>query len=135
MKKWISAHRKLLVLALAAVLLLATLGGLYLANKPASTAGSKHITLTVVDAQQKSTQFSIATDAEYLRGALEQEKLVAGEESAYGLFVKTVNGVTADDSKQQWWCFTLGGESLMTGVDTTPIADGNAFTATLTTGY
>ena len=135
MKKWISAHWKLLLLVTLAVILFVTLGGLYLASRPTATAGGKHITLTVVDAQQKNTQFAIATDAEFLRGALEQEKLIVGEESAYGLFVKTVSGITADDSKQEWWCFTKNGESLMTGVDTTPIYDGDAFTATLTTGY
>ena len=47
----------------------------------------------------------------------------------------TVNGVTVDDSKQQWWCFTQDGEMLMTGVDTTPIADGDHFEITLTEGY
>ena len=49
--------------------------------------------------------------------------------------MKTVNGITADESKQQWWCFARNGETLSTGVDATPIADGDAFTATLTTGY
>ena len=46
-----------------------------------------------------------------------------------------VNGIAADDSKQEWWCFTKGGEEMMTGVDTTPIADGDAFEITLTEGY
>ena len=76
-----------------------------------------------------------ATAVEYLRGALEQEALIAGEESDYGLFVKTVDGVTADDANQEWWCFTKGGEMLETGVDSTPIADGDTFEITLTQGY
>ena len=78
---------------------------------------------------------SITTEAEYLRGALEEEDLIAGEESQYGLFVKTVNGVTIDDAKHQWWCFTKDGGDLFTGVDTTPIADGDKFEITLKTGY
>ena len=82
-----------------------------------------------------SDEFHISTDAEFLRGALEEQKLIQGEESQYGLFVTTVNGVTADESQQQWWCFTKGGEALMTGVDSTPIANGDAFEITLTTGY
>jgi len=60
---------------------------------------------------------------------------VAGDESQYGLFVKTVAGVTIDESKQEWWNFTKGGEPLFTGVDTTPIADGDKFEITLTVGY
>ena len=66
---------------------------------------------------------------------MEQEKLIAGDESEYGLFVKTVDGRTADDAKQEWWCFTKGGETLMTGVDDTPIADKEKFEITLTVGW
>ena len=135
MKKWIVDNKKLLLLALALVVILAVLGGLYLANRPQIAAGAKQINVTVVDAQQKSEQFTITTDAPYLRGALEQQNLIAGDDTTNGLYVKTVNGITVDDSKQEWWCFTKGGEALMTGVDLTPIADGDTFTITLTTGY
>lgn len=135
MKKWLSENKKLVWLLVALVVLLTVVGGLYIANRPGAVNGTKKITVTVVDAQQQSQEFGINTDAAYLRGALEQENLIAGEDSSTGLFVKTVHGITADDSKQEWWCFTKNGESLMTGVDTTPIADGDAFTITLTTGW
>ena len=55
--------------------------------------------------------------------------------SDYGLYVVTVDGETADEAQQQWWCFTKGGEMLMTGVDDTMIADGDAYEITLTTGW
>ena len=103
-------------------------------GKTETQAGSKTITVDIVMYDGTTTK-TITTDAEYLRGALEQEKLVAGDESQYGLFVKTVNGYTVDDSKQEWWCFTKGGEALFTGVDDTPIADGDKFEITLTVGY
>ncbi|MBQ5987536.1 MAG: DUF4430 domain-containing protein, partial [Clostridia bacterium] len=80
-------------------------------------------------------EISIRTDAETLRGALEQESLIAGDEGEYGLFVKTVDGETADDAKQEWWCLTKGGEMWMNGVDTTEIADGDAYEFTLTVGW
>ena len=98
-------------------------------------AGTKTITVEIIVDGTPTVAKSITTDAEYLRGALEEEDLIAGEESQYGLFVKTVNGVTADDSKQQWWCFTKGGADLFTSVDATPIADGDTFEITLKTGY
>lgn len=97
--------------------------------------GTKTITVQIIVDGQDTVTKSITTDAAYLREALEEEKLIAGEESQYGLFVKTVNGVTVDDAKQQWWCFTKGGADLFTGVDTTPIANGDAFEITLKTGY
>ena len=66
---------------------------------------------------------------------LEPAGLIAGEETEYGLFVKTVDGYTVNDANQEWWCFTRGGEMLNTGVDTTPVADGDHFEITLTVGY
>ena len=127
-------NKKLLAGVLALVLVVAALIGVYFATRPATSAADKTITATVV-ANGEEEAFTIHTDEEYLRGALESIDLIAGEESEYGLFVTTVNGITADDANQEWWCFTKGGESLNTGVDSTPIADGDAFEITLTVGY
>ena len=103
-------------------------------NAPQGQAGEKTIRVSVVT-DASTADFVIETDAEFLRGALEQEGLVEGSESEYGLYVITVDGVTADESQQQWWCFTRGGGTLETGVDTTPIADGEHYEITLTTGW
>ena len=127
-------NKKLLAGVLALVLVVAALIGIYFATRPATSAADKTITATVV-ANGEEEAFTIHTDEGYLRGALESIDLIAGEESEYGLFVTTVNGITADDANQEWWCFTKGGESLNTGVDSTPIADGDAFEITLTVGY
>lgn len=127
-------NKKLLAGVLALVLVVAALIAIYFATRPATSATDKTITATVV-ANGEEEAFTIHTDEEYLRGALESIDLIAGEESEYGLFVTTVNGITADDANQEWWCFTKGGESLNTGVDSTPIADGDAFEITLTVGY
>ncbi len=97
--------------------------------------GTKTITVDIVLADGTTTTHTLTTDAEFLRGALEEKELIAGDESEYGLFVKTVNGVTINEANQEWWCFTKGGETLFTGVDTTPIADGDKFEITLTVGY
>lgn len=97
--------------------------------------GQKTITVQVVLADGTSKSYDIKTTAEFLRGALEEKNLVAGTESQYGLFVLTVDGVTADDTKQEWWNFTKNGETLLTGIDTTPILDGDHFEITLTVGY
>lgn len=96
---------------------------------------AKALAITVVDAEGTSTVFNLDTNQEFLRGALEEAELVEGEESEYGLFITTVNGITADDSQEQWWCITKNGEAVETGADTTPIADGDAFELTLTTGW
>ena len=103
-------------------------------NAPQGQAGEKTIRVSVVT-DASTADFVIETDAEFLRGALEQEGLVEGSESEYGLYVITVDGVTADESQQQWWRFTRNGEMLETGVDTTPIADGEQYEITLITGW
>jgi hypothetical protein len=122
-----------------AVVLLAVLAAaaffIWKANAPARQAGSKTVTVEVVHGDGSRKDFNIKTDEQYLRGALEQEKLVQGTEGQYGLFITAVDGETADDSKQQWWCVTKGGAQVNTGVDTTPIADGDTYELTLTTGY
>lgn len=125
------------ILIIAAVVLLLIAGALLLiegSKKPVPIEGSKTITVTVIQEGVEDKVFTIHTDAEFLRGALEQEKLVEGSESQYGLYVTTVDGVAVDDSLRQWWCLNDGeGNMLDTGVDSTPIADGDAFQIILAT--
>ena len=99
------------------------------------TTGSKTITLTVVHGDGTSNDITVSTDAENLRDALEAEGIIAGEDSSYGMFVQTVDGETADDGEQEWWCLTKGGEMWNYGVDDTEIADGDGDEFTLTVGY
>ena len=116
------------ILIIAAVVLLVIAAALLIIE------GAKTITVTVMQEGVENKVFTIHTDAEFLRGALEQEKLVEGTESQYGLYVTTVDGVTADDSQRQYWCFKDGnGDDLTVGVDSAPIADGDAFQIVLTT--
>lgn len=100
-----------------------------------ASASLKTITLEVVHKDGSTKSFEIASDAETLRAALEQEKLIAGDEGAYGLFVKTVDGETVNDAEQEWWCLTKGHEMWSDGVDTTKIADGDVYEFTFTVGY
>ena len=125
------------VLIIAAVVLILIAAALFFiegSKKPVPIEGSKTITVTVIQEGVEDKVFTIHTDAEFLRGALEQEKLVEGTESQYGLYVTTVDGVAVDDSLRQWWCLNDGeGNMLDTGVDSTPIADGDAFQFVLST--
>ena len=123
---------------IAVALLLALVIGAVLiwnANKPDAQEGGKALVVTVVHGDESSKDFSFTTDAENLRTALEEQKLIEGTESEYGLFVTTVDGETADEAQQQWWCFSKDGEDLVTGVDDTMIADGEHYDITLKTGW
>ena len=80
----------------------------------------------VVDEQ--SVTFTIKTDREYLGDALLDHDLIEGEDGTYGLYVKKVNGITADyDVDGSYWSLEKNGEYNMTGVDSTKIADGEHY--------
>ena len=79
--------------------------------------GSVKITVIVVDA-----------DKETVGDALLEQNLIEGEEGDYGLYVKTVNGITADyDTDQTYWAFYVNGEYASTGVDSTPVNEGDTY--------
>ena len=81
-----------------------------------------------VKVEDKSVTFTINTDKETLGDALLEHGLIEGEDSAYGLYVKKVNGITADyDTDGAYWSLEKNGEYSMTGVDTTIIADGEHY--------
>lgn len=89
--------------------------------------GSKTVKLEV-KAEEKSVTFTIKTDKEILGEALVDNKIISGEKGAYGLYVKVVNGITADyDKDQSYWAITKNGESVMTGVDGIQILDGEHY--------
>ena len=72
--------------------------------------------------------FTIHTDKTTLGEALLEHSLISGDESQYGLYVRVVNGITADyDVDQSYWAFYKNGEYMMTGVDGTEIADGEHY--------
>lgn len=127
--------RKPLMLAAIVLVVLCMLTGCANAAPKSDAAGAKAYTLTVVDAEGNETVHELSTDEEMLGAALLSAGLIEGSESEYGLFVTKVDGIEADSANEEWWCLTKGGETVMTGVDSTPVADGDKFEFTLTVGY
>ena len=129
------SNKKALIALIVVVIVAAVLLCVYLVTRDKPVAGMKEISVQIVyDDVDKTVE--ISTDAEFLRGALEQEELVAGTESEYGLYITSVDGRAADESAQEWWCITKnGGEQVNTGVDSTVIEDGDKFELTLTVGW
>lgn len=122
-------NKKRTILIAAVVLVLAVaMAGIYLATRPATSAGSKQITVEVIHADQSSKTFTYRTDAEYLGEVLLAEGLVQGEEGQYGLYITTVDGEDAIyENDASYWALMVGGEYAVTGVDATPIQDGDSF--------
>lgn len=108
------------------------------AGTSASTGATQDVTVKgegqtmfyfhVVDMDGNVTKFEIHTNQTTVGGALLELDLIAGDDGAYGLYVKTVNGITADyDKDGTWWGFYIGDEMAMTGVDTTDIEAGATY--------
>lgn len=90
--------------------------------------GKTMFLFTVVDKDGNETNFEIHTDKEIVGEALLDLELIAGDEGEFGLYVKTVNGITADyDVDQTYWAFYVDGEYAMTGVDATNIEEGKTY--------
>lgn len=128
-------NKKPIIAAVVLVVVAVVLFGVYSFTKPETKKGSKEVTVQVVDKDGKAEDFTYHTDREYIGEVLKDEKLVEGEDGEYGLFITSVNGIKADDSSQEWWCITKGGEQVNTSADKTPVADGDTFELTLTVGY
>ena len=89
--------------------------------------GSKTIVVEV-KADENSVRFTIKTDKTTVGEALMEHNLISGEQGVYGLYVKAVNGITADyDTDKSYWAFYINGEYAMTGVDTTNINESDAY--------
>lgn len=80
--------------------------------------GATAITVQVTGADGKTVTFTVNTDEETVGAALLGLGVIAGDNSEYGLYVKTVNGETADyDKDGAYWAFYINGEYASVGVD------------------
>ena len=89
--------------------------------------GSKTVVVEV-KAEDQLITFTVHTDKNTVGEALLEHKLITGEDGPYGMYIKSVNGITADyDVDQSYWAFYINGEYAMTGVDTTEITEGATY--------
>ncbi len=90
--------------------------------------GSKHFGLRVVDASGEESCFIIGTDETTVGEALQKLGLIEGEEGDYGLYIKSVNGITADyDKDGTYWAFYINGEYATTSADLTEITENTEY--------
>lgn len=104
-------------------------------NAPQDRESTKTITVVVVHKDGSKKEYTITTTSDTLRAAMEQENLLQGSSSEYGLFIETVDGETADSANQEWWAITKDGAMVETGVDDIMISDGERYEITLTVGW
>ena len=126
MKRMIS-----LLLALVMVFALTACG----AKEEAPAADAVSFKVVVTDLDGKETTFEYSSNATSVGEALVAEGLIEGHETEYGLYIDTVNGITADwDADQTYWAFYINGEYATTGIDGTEIVADTTYGLTLTNG-
>lgn len=130
--------KRTLTLALTLLLTLSLLSCSLFGNKDVwqdavytedTTLGEGAKTVTVeLEVEDHLITFTVLTDETVLGDALLAVDLIAGEESQYGLYVKVVNGMTADyDKDGHYWSLLIDGDYAMTGVDSTEITEGTVY--------
>ncbi|MBQ8575120.1 MAG: DUF4430 domain-containing protein [Clostridia bacterium] len=132
---------KKIIAIIAVVAVIAAGVGLYIHFNPADEpkGGEKNITLEI-SADGTSETYEVTTGAQMLGKMLVEEGYVKNDRGDYGLYIQTVygpfeGGRTADSSSEEWWSITKNGETVMTGADETPLADGEKYELTLKVGY
>lgn len=90
--------------------------------------GETHFALTVVDPEGQETAFEIHTNETTVGAALVNVGLIEGEDGPFGLYIKTVNGITVDyDENGRYWAFYVNDEYAMASVDLTEIQAGDSY--------
>lgn len=84
--------------------------------------GSTSFIFRITDLEGYDTLFRVYTDKKTVGEALQDVGLIAGDEGEFGLYVKIVNGITADyDKDKTYWAFYINNEYAATGVDKTDV--------------
>lgn len=88
----------------------------------------KSFIFEVVDKNGEVTQTTVISDGKYVGEVLQEFELIEGEEGPYGIYIKKVNGITADyDVDGTYWAFYVDGEKSMTGADQVEIVEGATY--------
>ena len=124
----------IIIVAVALVVLIAIFAVAYFTNKRATTVESKNIVIEVKNSSGDISNYDIATNAEYLRGAMDE--LMAkgtgfsytGTDGDYGIMIESVNGEKADyAADKSYWAIYVNGEYGQYGADSVPVADGDTY--------
>ncbi len=130
MKNDFKKHLKKLLAVLLLAALAAGMTFVYVRFGAKPVAGSKAITISVIDSAAKETAYSLRTDAEFLLDAMEEAEglTFSGSEGPYGMMITEVNGEIADyNVNGAYWSFSVNGEYGNYGVSEQPVHDGDAF--------
>lgn len=125
------SNKKVIIIVVAALVVLAAIFGvIYFIFRPQATIGAKAITVEVVDNNGVTKTYNHNTDAEFLRAALAEIDglIIEGDESDFGLYIKSVNGLSAVyETDNAYWALYTNDQYATNGVDGEPVVDGSTY--------
>lgn len=123
--------RRILTTALCMVLIAAmalTFAACGKKEAPAAAGATIQYTVITVDLEGNETTYNITTDKKTVGEELIAQGIIEGEQGDYGMYIKTVNGLTLDwDTHAKYWAFYIGEEYATAGVDMTDAEDGTTY--------
>ena len=132
-----SSKSKKIIGVVGVVVLVAILATVFFVFREAPVQGSKSVTIEVVNKAEETTKYSIKTDAEYLKQAMEEADGLEfkGSDGQYGLMVTEVNGELAEfNTNGAYWSFYVNDDYCNYGIDQQPVNDGDTFKIVYTLG-
>ncbi len=123
-----NTNKKRLIAVAVFLAFAAVFAGIFLATRPAPSAGDKSITVEIVHSDGQAKTFTEKTDFEYLGQWLLEEKLVTQEEYDSG-FYTLIDGESAvwTDEEHVYWALYEGEDYAMQGINETPLVDGGSY--------
>ena len=90
----IMKNKKIIIAALALLIVIGAMLGISMANKPQAVEGGKNVTVVIVYEDGTEKKLEYATDLEYLSELLLEKELVTGYASQeYGFTIESVDGI------------------------------------------
>lgn len=101
-----------------------------------TTDGMKNFKVQIVSERDGYDQTTdCKSDAEFLGEFLRNYSGCEYQESDYGIYITSFDGMEEDLGNQYWWCISVNGEAAVTGADEIPLQDGDTYNFTLKQGW
>lgn len=97
-------------------------------KEDAELGEGKNTVKVEVKANGKGVTLTVHSDNDNLEKILTENKLIEGDRSEFGLYIKKVNGIRADyDADKAYWALCRDGAPTATGASGITVADGDRY--------
>lgn len=103
---------------------------------PETSGGGKSFTLEIYserDGYSSSSEYS--SEYEYFGQWCREQDFIVYNDSEYGMYIVSVNGMAEDSGEQYWWCIMTNGEDASAGADQLPLTSGTDYRLELRQGW